>query len=411
MSGEKVVGACGHANPPGARFCSTCGASLIPGCTTCGATLEPGAAFCSSCGAPTRPSAAAADPPIERAGERRHLTVLFCDLAGSTSLSARLDPENHKEVMEGYYDIVGGSVGENGGHINAYMGDGVLAFFGYPIARDDSTHRAVRTGLAIQQRIRERNAAGGIAGERIEARVGIHRGLVVIDEMGIDSGHGTYATGEAMNVAARVQDHANRGEVLVSEDVAQLVATAFKLEDRGSFELRGLAGERQLYLVTEETAHAAGPSTRGALVGREAEQELIRSRWASTLEDGQGQAVLVVGEPGIGKSRLVSEAAARLGGVRASHQAECSEYESHTPFALARSLLLERLGCIRGSTSEVVDEALGVLVESLGGDREEGHKLLSALLQSAAADDPAGRVLAPGEERTRLIEWLAVAFA
>ncbi|MEM7141964.1 MAG: adenylate/guanylate cyclase domain-containing protein [Actinomycetota bacterium] len=308
---------CEHENPPGASFCATCGMALGAACASCGAALPAAAAFCPSCGLAVGegPGVGATatrtptTPALDSSGERRKLTVMFCDLAGSTALANRLDPEQHKEIVEGYYELVSEAMATWGGHIGQYMGDGVLAFFGYPVSREDNTARAVLAGLQIQESIAAVNAVGGINGELIAARVGIHVGLVVLEEMGVDSGRGVHAMGDAVNFAARIQDAANNGEVFVSAAAARLAGPGFDLQDRGEHDLKGIPEPQHLFCVTgvQDRPERLEPTDELSFVGRTAERGVLTSRW-ELARSGKGAAVVLRGDAGIGKSRLVRQA-------------------------------------------------------------------------------------------------------
>ncbi|HEV3114671.1 MAG TPA: adenylate/guanylate cyclase domain-containing protein [Candidatus Binataceae bacterium] len=210
---------CGSESPAGKRFCSACGAPLPRSCPQCGADNAPDATFCGDCGAALSASVQTFEShpspiqPQEAAGERRHLTVLFSDLAGSTRIAAQLDPEDWRETVAGYHRAAAEAITRFGGHVAKYLGDGVMAFFGYPEAHDDDAERAARAGLAIIEAIAKLNEQP----ERTElsARVGIDSGAVVV---GMGVGKDTDVFGDAPNIAARVQESAAPGTVVVTED-------------------------------------------------------------------------------------------------------------------------------------------------------------------------------------------------
>src|SRR5262245_19759249 len=205
---------CDHDNRAERRFCAKCGAALAPRCAACGAANEPGESFCGECGASltARPTPAAVGPraPTD-AGERRQLTVLFCDLVGSTELSARLDPEDWREIVRRYQAAAAGVVEKHGGHVAQYLGDGLLVYFGYPQAHDDDGERAVRAALGIVDTTR----AIAADGTPLAVRVGIHTGPVVVGTMGGGGRRETLALGDTPNVAARVQGAAEPDTVVV----------------------------------------------------------------------------------------------------------------------------------------------------------------------------------------------------
>jgi len=328
---------------------------------------------------------------------------MFCDLAGSTAMANRLDPEMHKEVVEGYYDIVADAVSTWGGHIGTYLGDGVLAFFGYPVSREDNTARAVLAGLQIQETIEGVNANGGVNGEAIAARVGIHVGLVVLDEMGVDSGHGIHAMGDAVNLAARIQDAAANGDVFVSAAAARLAGPGFEVEDRGECVLKGIDEPQRLFRVVDTDDRSAGDGSPDelAFVGRDAERGLLAARW-ELARAGQGETVVLRGDPGIGKSRLVRQVVRDLD-PPLSYTVECSPYEANTPFAVARSLLEARLA--EEPNAAGGDALAHALDAERGAEPEESRLLLQSFLDG---DDTArSAALTPVEARHRVIERIA----
>nr|UXE44048.1 hypothetical protein Hi04_10k_c1000_00002 [uncultured bacterium] len=277
---------CGHENAPGAKFCSECGTTLRSGALR---------------GAPEMPE-----------GERRPLTVLFCDLVGSTELSAQLDPEDLREVVREYQGAAAGAVERFGGHVAQYLGDGLLAYFGYPQAHDDDAERALRAGLA---------AVDGVAalrerlGRPFAVRVGVHTGPVVVGEMGTGARRETLALGETINVAARLEAAAAPDTVVASATTLRLARGIFVTEDLGALTLRGVAEAVPAHRVVQPSGVrsrldvAAGHLTR--LIGRDIELATLVDRWERAA-DGEGQNVLVVGEAGAGKSRLAYELRERL---------------------------------------------------------------------------------------------------
>jgi class 3 adenylate cyclase/tetratricopeptide (TPR) repeat protein len=238
--------------------------------------------------------------------ERRQLTVLFCDLVGSTDLSTRLDPEDLREIMRRYQDAVAGAVTRYGGHIAKYLGDGVLVYFGWPQAYEDQSERAVRAGLDAVEAVADLNSKNDA---RLAARVGIASGQVVIGdlvgEIGRDAGA---VTGETPNLAARLQGLAEPGQVVISAVTQRLIGQTFLLQDLGPQTLKGFSGDVSAWCVTGESMsesrfEAAHGSSVTSLVGRDAELRLLVDRW-ELAKSGEGQVVLISGEPGIGKSRL-----------------------------------------------------------------------------------------------------------
>ena len=250
-------------------------------------------------------------PPEDRA-ERRQVTVMFSDLVGSTALSARMDPEDLREVISSYQKCVAETVGRFGGFVAKYMGDGVLIYFGYPQAHEDDAERAVRAGLALIAAVSdlETNAA-------LQTRVGIASGLVVVgDLIGSGASQEQAIVGETPNLAARLQSVAEPNSV--AESTRKLLGNLFELEDLGSQELKGITGAVRAWAALRpsyvegrfDALHTTGMTE---LVGREEELEILLRRW-SKAKTGEGQVVLLSGEAGIGKSRLTAALMERLAG-------------------------------------------------------------------------------------------------
>jgi len=246
--------------------------------------------------------------------ERRQLTLVFVDLVGSTDLSRRLDPEELREIMRAYQNTVAGEITRLGGHVAKFLGDGVLAYFGWPQASEDATERAVRAGRAAVA------AVGGIsasAGNLLAARVGIATGLVVVgDLLGEGAAKEEAVTGETPNLAARLQQAAEPGSVVIANSTRRLVGDLFELVELDSLQLKGFAEPVPAWqVVGEGRAESRFEALHGAhvtpLVGRGEERDLMLSRWR-LAEERAGQVVLIFGEPGIGKSRLVLALRERL---------------------------------------------------------------------------------------------------
>jgi class 3 adenylate cyclase/predicted ATPase len=245
--------------------------------------------------------------------ERRPLTVMFCDLVDSTTLASRLDAEDWRSLVNAYLDEASAAVTGLGGHVLKKLGDGLMALFGYPQAQENDTERAVRAALAIHRSLGElnsRNAASAIP--ELVARIGLETGPVVVDATG-------EVFGEAPNIAARVQAAAEPGTVLVTSTVQRQVAGLFVVEDRGAHELKGAPAPVTLYRILRVSGgrRRKGPRLLTPFVGRAEDLGVVDRRW-ERARAGEGQFVLIVGEPGIGKSRLVEEFRARLGETRHS---------------------------------------------------------------------------------------------
>jgi class 3 adenylate cyclase len=261
---------------------------------------------------------AAAEPiavaarPLE--AERRQLTVLFCDLVGSTELSARLDPEDLRDVMGAYQAACADVVCRLEGHVARFLGDGVLAYFGRPLAHEDDAERAVRAGLRLVRDVARLEPRAGV---RLQARVGVATGHVVVGELSGESiADKDAVSGETPNLAARLQALAAPGSVVVSASTRRLVGGLFELADLGPQHLKGFAAPLGAWRVdgrgrAEGRFEALHGEHLTPLVGRDHELGILLERWL-WAKDGHGQVVLLSGEPGIGKSRLVRELGAWL---------------------------------------------------------------------------------------------------
>jgi class 3 adenylate cyclase/predicted ATPase len=258
---------------------------------------------------PAQVGAAAVAPSTPEA-ERRQLTVMFCDLVDSTVLARQLDPEELREVVRAYQDTCAKVIARYEGHIAQYLGDGLLVYFGYPLAHEDDAQRAVRAGLGIVEALGQLNTRlEQERGVRLAVRLGIHTGLVVVGEVGSGTRQEQLALGETPNLAARLQGIAAPNTLVISAATLQLLQGFFAYQSLGTPLLKGFAQPLEVYQVlSESTARsrldAAGSTGLTPLVGREQEVGLLLERWAQ-VKDGLGQVVLLSGEAGIGKSRLV----------------------------------------------------------------------------------------------------------
>jgi class 3 adenylate cyclase/predicted ATPase len=267
---------------------------------------------------------------------------MFCDLVGSTSLSEQLDPEELREVVQAYQAACEGEIARLNGYIARYMGDGLLVYFGYPVAHEDAAARAVRAGLAIvgelpQLNTRLRERVPVLQHRPLQVRIGIHSGLVVVGEMGAGAAHEQVALGETPNIAARLQGIAEPDGVVISQVTYRLIAGLFECYDLGPQGLKGISTPLTAYRVLSESDiqsrfEAAVKTGLTPLVGRDHEVVLLRDRWEQAKQ-GEGQVVLVSGEPGIGKSRLVQELREHVNAEGATRiEFRCSPYHQNSAF-------------------------------------------------------------------------------
>ncbi len=254
------------------------------------------------------------EPPAHDFAERRQLTVMFCDLVGSTALAARLDPEDTRGIIAAYDTCCATLIERNGGFVAKYLGDGVLAYFGYPRAHEHDAERAVRAGLAIVDAAPKLETYAETA---LHVRVGIATGIVVVgDLLGSGEAQERGVVGDTPNLAARLQGIAEPGSVVIAEGTRKLLGDLFDLKDLGAQNLKGVAGPTRAYMAVRESSQesrfeALHPGGLTPLVGREEQIELLLQRWARA-KAGDGQVVLLSGEAGIGKSRLSAALLERL---------------------------------------------------------------------------------------------------
>jgi class 3 adenylate cyclase len=335
----------------------------------------------------------ASEPEPAAAAERRQITVMFIDLVGSTPMSEKLDPEDMTEVLRAFHEGCASAIGVEGGHIARYMGDGVLVYFGYPHAHEDDAARAVRAGLGIVEAIKSMN--DGLEtrfGVRLQARIGVHTGLVVVGELGAGPARdrGTIV-GETPNIAARLQGEAQPDTVVISAATRRLVEGLFTFEDVGSRALKGVSALIRIFRVvapSETSDRFSARAGRGLtpLIGRSAELDMLRQRWEQA-RDGEMRCVLLVGEPGIGKSRIVHAFRERL--ADQSHQVVslyCSSYHLTSAFFPVIIWLCRSLGIDpQGAREAGLAKLMGAL-RTLGIHDEELHDALASLLGLATAE-------------------------
>jgi len=290
---------CGAENPGDARFCVDCGSSLAALCDRCGAELPTGVRFCPACGASVVPLAA----PRE---ERKLVTVLFADVVGSTALGARLDPERLREVTDAYFDAMRDELESQGGTVEKFIGDAVMAVFGVPAAHEDDPTRALRAALAMCRRLTELNRSlDTLHGVTLAMRIGVNTGEVLaVNRPRLE---GRMVTGDAVNVAARLEQAAASGQILASERTVK-AARGLRFVEVGPLSLRGKDDEVRAFEVLDATtSREMETSARAPMIGRQQEIELLQTLYRRMVADDRPDLVTVYGEAGIGKSRLVEE--------------------------------------------------------------------------------------------------------
>src|SRR5215471_7365213 len=345
--------------------------------------------------------------------ERRQLTVLFCDLVGSTALADQLDPEDLREVTVTYQTTCAEVIHRYDGHIAQYFGDGLLVYFGYPAAHEDDAQRAIHAGLDMLAALADLNRRLRLSYDvRLHARVSIHTGLVVVGEVGGGPQHGQLALGVTPNIAARLQAMATPESVVISAATYRLVQGYFVCQDLGEQTLPGMATPLALYQVlhaSDARGRLEAAARRGftPLVGREIELALLQERWVQ-VQQGSGQAVLLSGEAGIGKSRLVRALIEQLAETPLTYlEYRCSPYHQHTALYPVVDLLQRSL---QFDSTTPVDERLTrleTLVHEHRLDLQEHVPLLASLLSlSPPAERYPPLQMSPQQQRQRTLDML-----
>ena len=373
---------CQFENPPAMRFCGQCGAALAPRCPQCGVEVPAGFRFCGQCGASLQavPAAApvvAAAPPVSASavppratgytpkhlaekilksrsaleGERRQVTVLFADLAGFTALAEQRDPEEVHQIIDRCFELITAEVHRFEGTINQYTGDGAMALFGAPIAHEDAPRRAVHAALAIQQALRAyARALEAERGLTLQMRIGVNTGPVVVGRIGDDLRMDYTAVGDTTNLAARLQQMARPGSVVVSEHTHRLVGGFFETLDLGETPVKGHSPIRVFEVLRHRGRRArldiAAERGLTPLVGRDRELSTLRDLFGEVTA-GRGQVAFVAGEAGIGKSRLLYEfrrALAEAGEAVTWLEGRCISFGQSIPFLPLVDQLRENFG-------------------------------------------------------------------
>lgn len=423
---------CSHENEPDAGFCENCGSAIVPACPNCGNPVKAGAKFCKTCGFKLGAAPAAAQPsPAPKAdpraasldalrqaapnavaekiraqrgrseGERKLVTALFTDIVGSTALAEQMDPEDWRDVVTGAHRRVSDAVYRYEGTIAQLLGDGVLAFFGAPIAHEDDPERAIRAALAILESMRayaaELRRTHRIP--RFQMRIGLNTGLVVVGNIGSDLHMEYLAVGDTLNLAARMQSAADADTILISQNTHRQVTSLFECEDRGEISVKGKADPVRVFRVLGEVKGA----TRARGVSGLASPLVGRGRELSTLADtladaraGRGSIVAIVGEAGLGKSRLIAEwrKLAMAGDMPARWvEGRCLSYTMNVAHHLSNDILRGLCGAPAGAHDEDTRSALeGCLASLSAAERDAAYPFLAHLLGLSLDEAASNRV-------------------
>ena len=412
---------CQTENPAGARFCFHCGAALAPRCTNCETELPAGARFCMNCGQPVGASTPADDARLTRlaaatpvplaqkvqdsahlAGERRTVTALFMDVVDSTALAGQVDPEDWTAIMNGAFDRFYPAIYRYEGSIARLLGDALLAFFGAPVAHEDDPVRAVRAALDMLEIGREYGAeVRERYGVDFAVRIGLNTGPVIVGRVGSDLRYEYAPMGGSVNLAARMQAAAQPSSILISDQVHRFVAPLFDTDDAGPVQVKGLSepvqGYRVLGAKTDPGAVRGLVGLQSPMVGREAELAALL-QLCEAVRAGLGRAALIVGEPGLGKTRLIAEWKAAVEEDRHQHgttphwvEGRCLSYGQGLAYHLLIDLLRSLIGVPDMAEEPETRAALTALINDLFGEEALevypylGH-LLSVKLEGEALE-------------------------
>ena len=422
---------CGHDNPSTAKFCGECGARLASRCVACGSTNPPGQKFCGECGNPLTPPALPSASPLgapqtytpkhlaERIltskaaleGERKHVTVLFADVKGSMELLADRDPEEARKIIDPVLAHMMDAVHHYEGTVNQVMGDGIMALFGAPLAHEDHAARACYAALRMQDLIRryteETRSNHGI---EVQIRVGINSGEVVVRSIGSDLRMDYSAVGQTTHLAARMEQLAPPGATRLTAETVRLAEGFIEVKPLGAIPVKGVAEPREVFELAGAVAvrtrlQAARARGFTRFVGRDAEFEQVRQA-AELARRGRGQIVAVVGEPGVGKSRLLYEF------IHSHHthgwrvlEASSVSYGKATPFLPVIGLLRAYLHIEdRDDARSMRAKTIGTLL-ALERALEDVVPAIAWLLDALEPDDPF-LMLEPAQRRQRAVEGI-----
>lgn len=430
---------CQTENPPGSKFCNECGQKLSAKCAICEHDNPPGAKFCNECGAPLirpipqphptnqpSPKPPPSSSPLQSliptdfaaklhharetramAGERRVVTMLFCDVQGSTAAAGQLDPEDWAQIMNGVFEQMIRPVYKYEGTVARLMGDAILAFFGAPVAHEDDPQRAILAGMGIIEGFAPYRAQiEKDWGLEINVRVGINTGLVMVGTVGSDLQMEYTALGDAINLAARMEQTATPGTVQVSEDTYKLVAPVFEWQSLGTVSVKGkdepIPTFRPLQPKTQPGRLRGIEGLDAPMVGRTAELEKLQAA-IQRLEQGVGSIIFITGEAGLGKSRLIRELYPPPSSLPSSplpppflplsfHETASFSYEASQPYALFQRLLRRVCGVEEGDTSAEMWEKFMPILSLIPADVPDQGGVFEALFafQGSAKPVPDG---------------------
>ena len=380
---------CGAGNSAGMRFCGQCGAPLGYACPSCGASNPPEHRFCGQCGAPLAmsgpPNSEHASAGSALPGELKQVTVLFCDIVGSVPLTDRLGAEAMRDLVSSFLATSLDEVRRYGGTTPQFTGDGFMALFGAPVTQEDHVRRALLAAIAIQRALSGQPAAAGIPAMDLPVRMGIHTGPVVFGPVSGNLRMDPTAIGDTANVAARLQEAAEPGTILMSEATRRLGQDYTRVEPVGPLTLKGKEEPVTAYRLLDVSHRRSGlrksPSRRTtAFVDRDSERAILHN-FLRLVENGNSQIVGLVGEPGIGKSRLIAEFHRELADGRVSWvEGRCVSYATAIPYWLVLDLLRNSCAIVETDTPETIIEKIRCALQKMEMDVEQHAPVLLHLL-------------------------------
>jgi class 3 adenylate cyclase/tetratricopeptide (TPR) repeat protein len=395
---------CGAEAGVDSRFCADCGTALGGRCPACGEPADAAKPFCANCGA-VLAREAATPAPYAPEGEHKPVTVLFCDIVGSTSIAERIGAEAMHSLLSRYSDMALEELRFYGGTIDRFMGDGFMALIGVPTAHEDHARRAVLAALALRGRLLRDLTPPGL--EPVEVRMGLNSGSVVVGSLGADPEGDHTAVGDTINVAARLQSSAEPGTILISDATARQVIGYIRCERIGPVAIRGRAEavvvHRVLGLGPRRSAlEGLGSPTRGRFVGRERQLAALQELVVEAAH-GRGQVVGVVGEPGMGKSRIVAELRRSLAAERLTVlEGRCLSYGSAVPYVPLADIVRANCGIADGDSPAEIEAKAAFGLTELGMDPGSHVPLLLQMM--GLRDDGAPDDLSPEAVKQRTFE-------
>ena len=418
---------CTYENDPGNKFCGNCGTKLVLLCPNCASENPSDHKFCGKCGTVLRGTASGSGTGTTTRGEKpaqrvrsgtdsevRHLTIMFCDLVGSTALSSSLDAEEFRLLVRDYQTTSEKVISRFDGHIAQYLGDGLLVYFGYPVAHEDDAVRAVHSGLGILKAMEAlNNRLESEKNIRLDVRIGVHSGMVVVGDVGVGKRSERLALGEATNIAARIEGIAQKGTLAISHSTLQLVQGFFDTKELGPHTLKGISKPLEIYRVIAETSAQSRldiAEVKGLtpLVGRQQEMHLLLNGWEEAKKS-HSRVILLNGGAGVGKSRLIRELTTTVtddADVRII-QCYCSPYHQNSAFHPVMDMMDREIFKIEpGSSQKRALAHIEAFVRQNNMALEQVVPLFAALFSIPLGDNYIQLPLTPEKKKQRTVEAL-----